>query len=71
LQSFSCILLGYKIHSETDQYVKYLIITYQEDFKNSSLVITGELYLWHEKCNKIHITKRALDVLDVLVNVTK
>lgn len=29
---------------------------------NSSLVITGELYLWQEKCNKIHVSKSALDL---------
>jgi len=28
LQSFSCILPGYKIHSGTDQDIKYLIDTY-------------------------------------------
>ena len=62
LQSFSCILPGYKTHSGTDQDIKYLIDTYQEDLNNSSLVITGELYLWQEKCNEIHVSKSALDV---------
>lgn len=62
LQSFSCILPGYKINSATGQDIKYLIDTYQEDLNNSHLVINGEVNLWQEKCNKLDISKSALDV---------
>jgi len=62
LQSFSYIPPGYKTHSVTDQDIKYLIDTYKEDLNNSSLVITGEFYLWQKKYNEVHVSKSALDV---------
>lgn len=45
LQSFRCILPGYKIYSTIRQDIKFLFDTYQEDLNNSDLVITEEVHL--------------------------
>lgn len=62
LQSFRCLLPGYKVHSETDNEFKLLIKTYNEDLDCSEMQIMGEMYLWQNKCKFMSISKNIVQL---------
>lgn len=62
LQSFGCILSGYKIHLTTSQNIKYFIDAYQKDLNNIHLVITREIYLKQGKCDELDVLESVIDI---------